>query len=339
MGCGSVTDTENVKAARGPGEKIDGEEVRQFAHFFCYLEPDNILHVFNTIDSSYKAHTHSPMSDGSVQTAYVKIANRIYLAGGCLDKKPHKKCIMLKLMPDGTVGERTDIASMAVEKMANALVALDQKTIYSIGGFGAGKSLNVCEKYNVQTNSWESAQPLNEKKGGVSCCVYKNELIYAFGGRLSNETCEFAKKIELFDTVTNPKWMLISLKAGCYSGEFSACACHQYNDDILLCGGLVGNGWFFKPKDNSMADAGLEPIPDNRGFPTPMFEHDNLLYVADGDMQLVILDVTKKAWQTKAKDQWVKAGVKPGPVSKLDAAVPVQPAPAQPAPEKPTTAA
>ena len=315
MGCVPTKDTSKSQARRGPGEKIDTENCRLFAKYFCYLDATNVLHLYNIQSSEYRVITHTPMSDGTFQTAFAKIGSRIYLAGGSIAQKPHSQCILLKITDDGKVGERTDIAEMCVEKMGNALVAVGLNSLYSLGGFADKKSLNTCEKYDIEKNTWALAPALSEKKGSVAYCVFKSEIIYAFGGRLDKEKCEFSSKIELLDTTKGLQWEVAKLKESSYTGNYASCCCAQFNTDILICGGLTGNGYFYKPSTNEMVDASavMGELPNNTGFQMSMHEYNGTLYVSDSDLQLLTTELNKPGWKAKKKEEWVKGDRKAEP--------------------------
>ncbi len=313
MGCRCTKYSEgNTRKSepKGPGEDITYAEQKEFAKYFCYLDKFSVLHLYNTETEEYKTLTHTKISDGDFQQAFAKVANRIYLAGGMLDKKPHSQCLMFKLLPDMGVSERLNIADLDVPRMGNSLVPMGLRTLYCIGGFSDRRGLSSCEKYNIRTNTWEKAAPLNEGKGNVASCCFKDEILYVFGGRFDPGRPRFSTAIERLDTVANSNnWVVLDISGDAYKGNFLGCACAQFGEDILICEGPTGCCWKYSVATQQIVDA-KQNLPQNAGFEVGATEYKNALYLVDREMTMLICNTDTGEWKAKTKAVWAKAGTK-----------------------------
>ena len=73
--------------------------------------------------------------------------------------------------------------------------------IYVVGTFVNGNVYGVCEKYDVQKDKWKEISPMTIPRSGVALCSFKNQYIFAFGGRVDQKT--IVDVIEVFDIKRN----------------------------------------------------------------------------------------------------------------------------------------
>eukprot|EP00826_Nyctotherus_ovalis_P058874 TRINITY_DN8134_c0_g1_i17.p1 TRINITY_DN8134_c0_g1~~TRINITY_DN8134_c0_g1_i17.p1 ORF type:complete len:215 (+),score=87.06 TRINITY_DN8134_c0_g1_i17:25-645(+) len=60
---------------------------------------------------------------------------------------------------------------------------LNNKEFVTIGGYSdTFKHLNDCDKYNIDSDSWENLPSLNEKKQSMAACLFQGREIYVIGG-------------------------------------------------------------------------------------------------------------------------------------------------------------
>ncbi len=65
-------------------------------------------------------------------------------------------------------------------------------TIYVIGGYSKGASVNTFQAYDVATQKWATLQPMTEKREGHTSCIQGDRIIVAGGKNESDylDTCE-----------------------------------------------------------------------------------------------------------------------------------------------------
>lgn len=105
----------------------------------------------------------------------------IYLIGGCNKRKNEylKKCYRY----DDIFRSMEEKAEMMYPHADHSLVAI-QGFIYVVGTFVNSQVYGYCEVYDIQKNQWKQICSLNVARSGVALSAFKNNYIFAFGGRV-----------------------------------------------------------------------------------------------------------------------------------------------------------
>jgi hypothetical protein len=56
--------------------------------------------------------------------------------------------------------------------------------IYVVGTFVANQVFGTCERYDTLKDKWKEIASLTVPRSGVALCSFKNQHIFAFGGRI-----------------------------------------------------------------------------------------------------------------------------------------------------------
>lgn len=68
-------------------------------------------------------------------------------------------------------------------RSGHGIVYMNNK-IYVIGGLTDESNYsNICEKYNIESNTWDEIAKLNYKVNNCCVCSYNNQYLYKFGGK------------------------------------------------------------------------------------------------------------------------------------------------------------
>lgn len=73
--------------------------------------------------------------------------------------------------------------------------------IYVVGTFVNNKVYGISERYDVQKDKWKLIAPLNIPRSGVALCSFKNQYLFAFGGRVDQK--RIVDVIEVYDIKRN----------------------------------------------------------------------------------------------------------------------------------------
>jgi len=94
--------------------------------------------------------------------------------------------------------------------------------------------LAECERYSIDTRSWETIEPCNTARLNASACKCGTKYIYLFGG-LNVEKNEFSDSIERYNNELNI-WTTLNVKLPVkLSNSFAFC----FNPDFLLVMGGI----------------------------------------------------------------------------------------------------
>lgn len=108
----------------------------------------------------------------------------IYLIGGCNKKRNEylKKCYKF----DNIFTTMEEKAQMIFPHADHSLVAIEG-FIYVVGTFVNSQVYGICEVYDVQKNEWKQIDSLRVARSGVALCAFKNNYLFAFGGRVDKD--------------------------------------------------------------------------------------------------------------------------------------------------------
>lgn len=73
--------------------------------------------------------------------------------------------------------------------------------IYVVGTFVNNQVYGFCERYDTQKDKWKEIAPLNVPRSGVALCSFKNQYLFAFGGRVDQK--RIIDVIEVYDIKRN----------------------------------------------------------------------------------------------------------------------------------------
>ncbi len=76
-----------------------------------------------------------------------------------------------------------------------------QGFIYVVGTFVNNKVYGQCEQYDTQKDKWKVIDEMRVPRTGVSLCAFKNNYMFAFGGRVDQK--KIVDTIECYDISRN----------------------------------------------------------------------------------------------------------------------------------------
>ena len=197
-------------------------------------------------------------------------------------------------------------ANMQIPKSLHCLCLLNPIWVYSIGGYNTNGELNVCEKYNVLEDAWETVCSMNRKKHSPAVASFNEHFLYVFGG-VDNDALEAGKYyyylnlIESFNTfVPEEGWKVFNLKINqeLWVRNSQAAALQVNINEILIFGGRPNNkvGFLFNPENKS-----VEKIESMHGLirgANPVIFQNKAYFLGEGDRNGVhVFSLSKKQWK------------------------------------------
>ena len=152
------------------------------------------IDMYNKSTKSFQ--TVNTMKTTRSQFGICAIKGEILISGGISNGTILKTCILYK--PYSNTFK--PIASINVEKIGHALVSMNDKFVFSIGGYNdKNKYLNSIEKYDLETDVWTIVDnKLNVARMYHQAVAYKH-YVYVFGGSTRNNCV--LNSIEKINTV------------------------------------------------------------------------------------------------------------------------------------------
>ena len=186
---------------------------------------------------------------------------KIIISGGYDGSKRMKSCFLYK--PSSNWFKQ--IASMNVERRGHALVNMNDKFFFSIGGWNSQNDyLNIIEQYEPETDVWTIFnQKLNIARGYHQTVAYK-QWIYVIGGiTRNNNLLDSIEKINIITGTTS----LLKTKLKVARTNF---ALAKINDNVYIIGGntslLITDPTdtveIFNMEDETLTDGINIPIKD-----------------------------------------------------------------------------
>jgi len=122
----------------------------------------------------------------------------IYLIGGCNKRRNQylKKCYRYNEI----FGDLDEKASMIYPHADHSLCAIEG-FIYVVGTFVNSQVYGFCEVYDIQKDQWKQIDSLRVARSGVALCAFKNNFLFAFGGRIDQKN--IVDTIECYDISKN----------------------------------------------------------------------------------------------------------------------------------------
>jgi hypothetical protein len=105
----------------------------------------------------------------------------IYLTGGFIKQANMylKNCYRY----DEIFGMLQPVSSMNFPHADHSVCSI-QGFIYVVGTFVNNQVYGCCEVYDTQKDKWKQIDDMRVPRTGVSLCTFKNNYIFAFGGRV-----------------------------------------------------------------------------------------------------------------------------------------------------------
>ena len=216
----------------------------------------------NTIDI-YDKHTKTfqtvnTLNEIRSEFGICAIKGNILISGGYKVSLLQKSCFLYK--PSSNTFK--PIASMNVERRGHALVNMNDKFVYSIGGWNKHDDyLNSVEKYNPETDVWTIVdQKLNIARDDHQAVAYKH-YIYVIGGINKNSVVDSIEKID----TRNETVILIDTKMKEARYRF---ALAKIDNNAYILGGVTSDSIktdtveIFDMKDEKVTDGVSIPIED-----------------------------------------------------------------------------
>ncbi len=286
----------------------------EFTHF-CDDQKNKCFVVYNVKDkSTYKFEV-------PYETVYlfdsVQVKNQIYFTGGGMPPTESRgeqffqTVVRLTIQPDMDTSIEK-LPNMNVARANHTLVALNDKTLYAIGGCNTKAEIPACEEYSVDKKKWRDCAFLNEKKMWVSVCVVDSRYLYAFGGSTNLKPKE-SNLIECLDTtdLTAKFWTKIELASGkdFWPRSFFVGSLQIAPDNVILFGGLVDKSevdstYYFNPKAKTITKGPKLARPDAFYRTKPGINGNELAVVGSSEGDMHIYNIVEKKWTLIKKAMW-----------------------------------
>ncbi len=170
----------------------------------------------------------------------VQIGNKIILSGGFdpVNIEFLRTTQQIEVVKNSLI-QRTARQNMKLPRSQHKLVALSSRIIYCMGGKNKkDRYMSSCERFDVESDTWSEAAPLNEAKFYIAAASFNCSHIYVFGGcghKGALSTIEMLR-------VEENKWHVVKLAGGDKWAARDEGACFQSSsNEILVFGGIIGN--------------------------------------------------------------------------------------------------
>ena len=122
----------------------------------------------------------------------------IYLIGGCNKRRNQylKKCYRYN-----EIFALLDEKASMIYPHADHSVCSLEGFIYVVGTFVNSQVYGYCEVYDIGKDQWKQIDSLRVARSGVALCSFKNNFIFAFGGRVDQR--KIVDTIECYDISKN----------------------------------------------------------------------------------------------------------------------------------------
>lgn len=173
--------------------------------------------------------------------------------------------------------------------------------IYVVGTFVNNQVYPNCERYDTQKNKWKEIAPLKVARSGVSLCSYKNQYLFAFGGRVDQK--HIVDVIEVYDIKRNvwqeiPTHLVDKTK---WVPSYMGLAYQITDNEIMLFGGKsaitfqIFNGVFvFDIEKMAISERGSLVNPCS--FMNLPLVFNNNLYAYGNDIYIHKYSIPEQKW-------------------------------------------
>ncbi len=245
----------------------------------------------------------------------VAVGSRIYCSGGGMYQKATFDYEYV-----ATANTMRGRADMLVGKTLHKLVVCvsDGKCgIYSVCGQGPNGLLNICERYDIRSDSWSLCPSLNEAKYGVSAVAFNSRVIYCFGGlgATADGVEKFLSTIECLDTTKADTWHIVEIAGvDCYGPALDMAAVQVSKTQIVIFGGFSGD-FSYKSAvfDVTTGDMGAMPslvLGESFHGSRPTMFSGKLCAIGYRRKDLHVLDLRpggtkKRRWELVKAEEWM----------------------------------
>ena len=137
-------------------------------------------------------------------------------------------------------------------KKWHGTVVLNNKEFMTIGGYNhLTNYLDDCDKYNIETDTWEKMPNLNIKRQSMAACLFNNKVVYVIGGYsgMRNNSIE-----KLIINPLEKNWQLVELRDDYIVKPFSCGIAAQIslNEILILRGNKTADTYIYNTKDNTV---------------------------------------------------------------------------------------
>jgi len=219
----------------------------------------------------------------------------IYLIGGCNKRRNEylKKCYKY----DEIFRSMERRAEMIFPHADHSLCAIEG-FIYVVGTFVNSQVYGFCEVYDIQKNEWKQIDNLRVARSGVALSAFKNDFIFAFGGRIDRET--YVNTIECY-SISKNIWQEINCDKSQWIQGYMSLAYQITDNEIMIFGGKsaltsqVFNGCFvFDVQKNEIREKGKLVNPCSF-MNTPLVFGGNL-YAFGNDIFIHKYKIAEQEW-------------------------------------------
>ena len=251
----------------------------------------------------------------------VQIDNRIFLSGGHFKNEYYQETFEY----NNDTNDLEERALMRLPKGCHTLVALDRKTVFSVGGENEQGVISSCEKYAVQQDDWSMIPSLNQPKWGVSVCSFQKHVLIAFGG--FNEKVYF-NTIERFNA-KKPElgWLIQKLNAG-ISDPFvprSNAGCIQISrDSVLIFGGvnkstnLLDESLIYYPKEKKFKKQSVLVKGEKFYQVKPIANNNKIYCIGYEDSDIHVFKLMEEEWDIIKEEEWINEELKSEEIKDLE---------------------
>lgn len=185
-----------------------------------------------------------------------------------------------------------------------------QGFIYVVGTFVNNQVYGWCEVYDTQKDKWKQIDDMRVPRTGVSLCTFKNNFIFAFGGRVDQK--RIVDTIEVYDISRNVWQEIDGSQADktTWVPAYMGLAYQITDNEILLFGGKsaitfqIFNGCFvFDVEKMEIKERGSLINPCSF-MNTPLVFNNNL-YAYGNDVYVHCYNIPEHKWSAIPKSSVV----------------------------------
>jgi hypothetical protein len=101
-----------------------------------------------------------------------------------------------------------------------------------------------CERYNMETDKWQTIPALNQDRYSHASCAFANRFVYVFAGQgFNGQNHVRLNSIEMWDSRLLSDWLLIEVNEDVFSARVR-CGATQFNNEMIVFGGQNANASF-----------------------------------------------------------------------------------------------
>jgi len=206
---------------------------------------------------------------------------------------------------DEIFGTLNQVANMNYPHADHSICAIGG-FIYVVGNYVNNQVYGHCEQYDTQKDTWKKIADMRIPRSGVSLCAFKNNYMFAFGGRVDQK--RIVDAIEVYD-ITRNVWQEIQtpfVNKVQWVPSYMGLAYQITDNEIILFGGKsaitfqIFNGCFvFDVEKMEIKERGSLVNPCSF-MNTPLVFNNNL-YAYGNDIFVHQYDIPEQKWSVIPK--------------------------------------